>query len=168
MLHHLTAGHLSTCLAHLRTVSVKIFQRWLQSMTCLIFRVNVKWLEWLRKHAYSYILKILPPKKMKLFRQRFWYFSYFCSKHRLWVLASIHNLCFWAEIRKIMYTPVNPSFLIQKWGLRGSKLCRHVFVIKWYGCANWFWLFRLLTYGLIFIFSLQGPTWIYSGILERF
>ena len=21
-----------------------------------------------------------------------------------------HNLCFWAEIRKIMYTPVNPSF----------------------------------------------------------
>ena len=23
-----------------------------------------------------------------------------------------HNLCFWAEIRKIMYTPVNPSFSI--------------------------------------------------------
>ena len=21
-----------------------------------------------------------------------------------------HNICFWAEIRKIMYTPVNPSF----------------------------------------------------------
>ena len=21
-----------------------------------------------------------------------------------------YNLCFWAEIRKIMYTPVNPSF----------------------------------------------------------
>ena len=21
-----------------------------------------------------------------------------------------HNLCFWAEIRKIKYTPVNPSF----------------------------------------------------------
>ena len=28
------------------------------------------------------------------------------------VLASTHNLCFWAEIRKIMYTPVNPSFTI--------------------------------------------------------
>ena len=25
---------------------------------------------------------------------------------------------FWAEIRKIMYTPVNPSFTIYKWGLR--------------------------------------------------
>ena len=36
---------------------------------------------------------------------------------------------FWAEIRKIMYTPVNPSFTIQKWGLRGSKLYRHVFVM---------------------------------------
>ena len=40
-----------------------------------------------------------------------------------------HNLCFSAEIKKITYTPVNPSFTIQKWGLRGSKLYRHVFVI---------------------------------------
>ena len=23
-----------------------------------------------------------------------------------------HNLCFWAEIRKLIYTPVNPSFTI--------------------------------------------------------
>ena len=36
---------------------------------------------------------------------------------------------FWAEIRKLMYTPVNPSFTIEKWGLRGSKLYRHVFVM---------------------------------------
>ena len=42
-----------------------------------------------------------------------------------------HNLCFWAEIRKIMYTPVNPSFTIQKRGLRGSKLYRRVFVMIW-------------------------------------
>ena len=28
------------------------------------------------------------------------------------VLTSTHNLCFLAEIRKIMYTPVNPSFTI--------------------------------------------------------
>ena len=27
-------------------------------------------------------------------------------------LTSTHNLCFWAKIRKIMYTPVNPSFTI--------------------------------------------------------
>ena len=29
---------------------------------------------------------------------------------------------FWAELRKIMYTPVNPSFTIQRWGLKGSKI----------------------------------------------
>ena len=42
---------------------------------------------------------------------------------------STHNLCFSAKIRKIMYTPVNSSFTRQKWGLRGSKLYRHVFVM---------------------------------------
>ena len=46
---------------------------------------------------------------------------------------STHNLCFCAEIRaeirKIMYTPVNPSFTILKWALRGSKLYRYVFVM---------------------------------------
>ena len=26
---------------------------------------------------------------------------------------STHNLCFQAKVRKIMYTPVNPSFTIQ-------------------------------------------------------
>ena len=36
---------------------------------------------------------------------------------------------FWAEIRKIIYTPVNPTFTIWKWGLRGSALYRHVFVM---------------------------------------
>ena len=49
------------------------------------------------------------------------------------VLTSTHKLCFWAEIRKIMYTPLNPSFIIWKWGLRGSKLYRHVFVMQWEG-----------------------------------
>ena len=28
-----------------------------------------------------------------------------------------------------MYTPVNPSFTILKWGLRGLKLYRYVFVM---------------------------------------
>ena len=28
-----------------------------------------------------------------------------------------------------MYTPVNPSFTIQKWGLWGSKLYRYVFLM---------------------------------------
>ena len=41
----------------------------------------------LQKHAYSNILKILPPKNEKFSDKKFSYFSYFCSKHRLWVLV---------------------------------------------------------------------------------
>ena len=45
----------------------------------------------------------------------------------------------WAEIRKIMYTPANPSFTIYKWGLRVSKLYRYVFVV-YSGALNQFYL----------------------------
>ena len=38
----------------------------------------------LRKHAYSNILNILQPNKGKLSDKKFWYFSYFCSKRKLW------------------------------------------------------------------------------------
>ena len=42
----------------------------------------------LRKHAYSNILKILPPKIIKKKSdKKFWYFSCFCSKHRLWAFV---------------------------------------------------------------------------------
>ena len=41
----------------------------------------------LRKHAYSNILKILSPKKWKFSHKKFLYFTYFWSKHRLWVLV---------------------------------------------------------------------------------
>ena len=37
------------------------------------------------KHAYSNILKILPSKNENFQIKKFWYLSYFCSKHRLWV-----------------------------------------------------------------------------------
>ena len=63
----------------------------------------------LRKRAYSNIMKISSSKNENF---------------------QIKNSdIFHAEIRKIMYTPVNPSFTKLKWGLRGSKLYRHVFVI---------------------------------------
>ena len=41
----------------------------------------------LRKHAYLNILKILQPKPENFQIKKFRYFSYFCSKHRLWVLV---------------------------------------------------------------------------------
>ena len=89
----------------------------------------------LRKHTYSNIMKILQQKKKKKKKWKcsdinFWYFSYFCSKHRLWVLVRTASMMFFSKIRKIMYTPVNPSFTIFKWGLRGSKLYRCVFMMS--------------------------------------
>ena len=75
------------------------------------------------------VIENFTTKKGKLQIKKIWYFSYFCSKHRLWVLTSTHNL-FFSKIRKIMYTPVNSSFTIYiKWGLRGSKLYRYVFLM---------------------------------------
>ena len=38
------------------------------------------------------------------------------------VLTSTQNPCFWAKIRKIMYTPVNPSFANNNGGLIGVFL----------------------------------------------
>ena len=75
----------------------------------------------LRKHAYSNIWKISPPKtenfqtkisdSLHIFAQNI---DCEYSLEPPWWGGSneYHNLCFWAEIRKIMYTPVNPSLTI--------------------------------------------------------
>ena len=39
---------------------------------------------------------------------------------------------FFSKIRKIMCTPVIPSFTIYKWGLMGPKLYKRVFVMTKY------------------------------------
>ena len=41
----------------------------------------------LRKHGYSNTMNILPPNDENFQIKKFWYFSYFCSKHRLRVLV---------------------------------------------------------------------------------
>ena len=69
----------------------------------------------LRKHAYSNILKISPPKTGS-FPIKILILLYIsaqnidCGLAKV-VLTSTHNLYFWAKIRKIMYTPVNPLLL---------------------------------------------------------
>ena len=77
-------------------------------------------------------------KNWKNSDKKLWYFSYFCSKHKLWYSLEpprqggsdeYPQSMFLNEIRKIMYTPVNPCFTMWKWGLRGSELYRHVFVM---------------------------------------
>ena len=105
----------------------------------LHFRNEIKFPYTLRKHAYSNILKILPSKNENfqikisdILNNPAQNINCGTRWNRLSkaILTSTHNLCFWAEIRKIMYTSVNPSFTVQKWGLSGSNLCRHVFAMK--------------------------------------
>ena len=61
-------------------------------------------------------------KKWKFADTKFWYFSYFYSKHRLWAQSM-----FLSRNKK---NNVYPTFTAEKWGLRGSKLYRYVFVMS--------------------------------------
>ena len=56
-------------------------------------------------------------KKMKIFREKKSDIFHISAQtidygYSLEPPREYHNLCFWAEIRKIMHTPVNPSFTI--------------------------------------------------------
>ena len=76
---------------------------------------------------------------MNIFGGFFQYFSYFCSKHRLWVQLEPPPLggsneypqpMFWSKNKKKRYiTPAYPSFTVLKWGLRGYTLHGHVFLM---------------------------------------
>ena len=77
----------------------------------------------LRKHNYSNILEILPPENENFQIKKFWYFSYFCSKHRLWILVRTASsrqggsneypqATFMSRDKKKMYAHVNPSCTI--------------------------------------------------------
>ena len=92
----------------------------------------------LRKHAYSNILKILQPKKEYFQRKNSDIFhispqnidcGYSLEPPRRGGSNEYPQSMFFRKIRKIMYTPVNPSFTVQKWSLKGSKLYRRVFVM---------------------------------------
>ena len=83
--------------------------------------IELSYVDTLRKHTYSNMLKILPPKNENFQIQNSDIFhisdqnidcGYSLDRLAEAVLTSTHNLCFWAEIRKLMYTHVNPSFTI--------------------------------------------------------
>ena len=104
----------------------------------------------LRKHAYSNVQKILPPKTEKNQIKKLWYFSYFCSKHRLWVhISALIIDCgnslepprrggsneypqstFLSRNKKNNVYPRKPQFYYIKVGFKGVKICRYVFVMS--------------------------------------
>ena len=85
-----------------------------------LFCLPLKW-DPLRKHAYSNILKISPPKteSFQIKNSDIFHISaqnidcgYSLEPPRRGSSKEYPQSMFWAEIRKIMYTPVNPSFTI--------------------------------------------------------
>ena len=53
----------------------------------VFMQVNITYLSTLQKHAYLNIKKISSPKTENFEIKNSDIFSYFCSKHRLWVLV---------------------------------------------------------------------------------
>ena len=100
-------------------------------------------------------------QKMKISDKKFWHFSYFCSKHRLWVLARIVSneypqSMFLSRNKKNNVYPCEPQFYCIKRGLRGSKLYRHVIVM-------WVSAVRVFSKG-IFFHALYIPL---SGLIQQ-
>ena len=86
-----------------------------------VVRWLIPYMHPLRKHAYSNILKILPPKIQNFQIKKSYIFhisaqnidcGYSLEPPRRGDSNEHPKSMFWAEIRKIMYTPVNPSFTI--------------------------------------------------------
>ena len=89
----------------------------------------------LQKHAYSNILKILPPNKenFQIKNQTFFHISaqntdcgYSLELPRWGGSKEYSQSMFRAEIREMMYTPVNPSFTIQV-GFKGVNIIQVCF-----------------------------------------
>ena len=72
------------------------------------------------------------PQNWKFSDKKLWYFSYFCSKHRLWVLVRTASRwgssngypqsMFWAEIRKNNTYHCKRQFYYIKVGFKGIKI----------------------------------------------
>ena len=109
----------------------------------------------LRKHAYSKFIENFTNKNWKFSDKKLWYFSYFCSKHRLWVLvwigsqrrfSRVSTISVLSRNKKNNVYPCKLQFYYIKVGLIGSKLYRYVFVmVLTVPCAWW----HLLTYLLL-------------------
>ena len=96
----------------IRTLAVRKHNHWILQNGSLASKYPDATLKFpLQKHAYSNKLKNSPPKtgNFQIKNSDIFHISAQNRKGEA-VLTSTHNLCFLTEIRKIMYTPVNPSF----------------------------------------------------------
>ena len=84
---------------------------------------------------YYNILQFFMAVKMIVFRLHFLYFSYFCSKHRLWVHVrtgsnDVSTICVLEQKYEKNVYPCKPKFYYIKKGLKGCKLHGRVSMIN--------------------------------------
>ena len=88
-----------------------------QHRCCSLSRQYILPIKIFKTSLSSAIKKTSLFKYIENFTSKNWKFSEKKKKNIFHISAQniycgTHNLCFWAEIRKIMYTPVDPSFTI--------------------------------------------------------
>ena len=135
------------CISRVKVITYK-WKAWSLSLLWWFFAKTQP----LRKHTYSNILKILPPKNenFQMKNSDIFHISaqnidsgYSLEPPRWGGSNEYPQSMFWTEIRKLMYTPVNPSFTVSQWGLRGSKLYRHVSVMIVYDNQSCYVIVRI-------------------------
>ena len=96
-----------------------------------IVRLIAFWAQFITKtRLFNYIGKFIT-KKWKFSDKKFWYFSYICSKHRLWVLVEpprrggsneyLQSMVFSRNKKNNVY-PCKPQFYYIKVGFKGVKI----------------------------------------------
>ena len=105
----------------------------------------------LRKHVFSNIWKISPPKSENFLIKNLIFFLYFCSKYRLWYSLEPprrggsneypQSMCSSQKKkkkRKLMYIPVNLQFCYIKVALRDNSFTHSLFIVetRWWKCRS--------------------------------
>ena len=110
-------------------INIKILRRYVNTLSSFI----------LRKHAYSNILRILPPKTENFQMKNSGSFHISAKKiDCVYSLEPPHRggsneypqSMFLSRNKKNKVYTCKPQFYYIKWGLKGSKLYRHVFVMS--------------------------------------
>ena len=124
---------------------------WLARLFCINLRISmVRSRYHYENMPFQIYWKFYHLKKWKFSDKKFWYFSCFCLKHRLWVLvrtastrrfSRVPTIYALSKNKKKNIYPCKPQSYYIKVGLRGSKLYRYVFVMSTnisgnYGTSN--------------------------------
>ena len=95
-----------------------------------------------KTRLFKYTEIFTTKRKWKFSYKKFWYFSYFCSKHRLRVLVRTATIYVLSWNKKNNIYPCKPLFYCIKVGFKGVKII-YVFVMLNIKMVTFFLIFSL-------------------------